>query len=98
MDLYLLVSIAEMIAAANDMNRAMESYQEAVAQCKSAGDDLASKWEGEAKEAFVAHQETAFSWYKQMIQTVLQMVDVVRKAADEYTRMEETVKSIIHGA
>ena len=92
----LLVDSKEIIQALNDMNKAMEAYEEAVEQCKTTADDLASKWEGEAKEAFVVHQENAYSWYKQMIQTVVSMISTVRKAMDEYERMEETVKKAIH--
>lgn len=92
----ILVQASELIAAANDMNQAMEAYQDAVEQCKKAGDELAGKWEGAAKDAFVEHQKYAYSWYMQMIQTVLQMVDVVRKAVDQYNQMEEQAKAIIH--
>lgn len=89
----LLVNAAEIIAALSAMNKAMEAYNDAVEQCNKAADELASKWEGEAKEAFVQHQATAYSWYKQMIQVVLQMIDTIRKAVEQYEEMERTVLS-----
>ena len=89
----LIVDAAEIIAAVNAMNKAMDAYNDAVEQCEKAAEELASKWEGEAKEAFVQHQATAYSWYKQMIQVVLQMIDTIRKAVEQYEEMERTVLS-----
>lgn len=92
----ILVQVQEMLAAVNDMNKAMEIYRDAVEQCKSAAEDLASKWEGEAKDAFVEHQEYAYSWYMKMLQVVLNMIDVIRKVIDAYEQMESTAASQIH--
>ena len=89
----LLVNAAEIVAALSAMNKAMEAYNDAVEQCNKAADELASKWEGEAKEAFVQHQESAYSWYKQMIQTVLKMIEVVNQAVEEYTTRESYIAS-----
>ena len=93
----MLVQAAELIQAANEMNQAMEIYQGAVENCKSAAADLASKWEGDAQKAFVAQQENAYSWHKQIISIVRQMIDVVRKAVALYNQMEDAVKSVVQG-
>ena len=93
----MLVQAAELIQAANEMNQAMEIYQGAVENCKSAAADLASKWEGDAQKAFVAQQEHAYSWHTQIISIVRQMIDVVRKAVDLYNQMEDAVKSVVQG-
>lgn len=95
--LQMLVQAAELIAAANEMNQAMEIYKDAVETAKSAAADLASKWEGASKDAFVAQQEDAYNWHNSIIQIVIQMIDVVRKAIEVYNNMEDTVKGIIKG-
>jgi len=93
--LELLVQAAELLQAANQINQAVETYEEAVETCKSAAADLASKWEGEAKEAFVAFQENAYSWWRQMIQIVRNMISVIRKVIDLYNQMEDAVKGVV---
>ena len=95
--LEILVQAAELIQAANQMNQAMETYKEAVETTKTAAADLASKWEGAAKDAFVKHQENAYNWHNKIIQVVLEMVDVIRKVIDLYNQMEDAVKSVVQG-
>ena len=92
-----LVQAAELIQAANEMNQATEIYESAVDSCKSAAADLASKWEGDAQKAFVAQQENAYSWHKQILSVVRQMIDVIHKAVDLYNQMEDAVKSVVQG-
>ena len=93
----LLVQAAELIQAAAEMNQAMEVYEEAVENAKTAAADLASKWEGAAKDAFVAHQENAYSWHRSIISIVLQMIDTVRKVVDVYNQMEDAIKNVVKG-
>ena len=93
----LLVQASELIQAANQMNQAMETYQDAVETAKSAAADLASKWEGAAKDAFVNQQENAYTWHKSIISIVRQMIDVVRKVVDVYNQMEDAVKNVVKG-
>jgi len=93
--LEILVQAAELIQAANEMNQAMEIYEEAVETAKSAAADLASKWEGAAKDAFVVHQENAYNWHREIISIVLQMIDVVRKVRDLYEQTEQAVKNVL---
>ena len=93
--LELLVQASELIQAANEMNQAMETYQDAVETAKIAANDLAGKWEGAARDAFVRHQENAYSWHKQIIGIVVQMIVTIRKVVELYNRMEETVKDIV---
>lgn len=95
--LEVLVQMHELIAAANKMNQAMETYQEAVENAKTAAADLASKWEGTAKDAFVTFQEDAYSWHKAIINVVRQMIEVIRKVADKYDEMENKVKNLMKG-
>lgn len=97
MAIQLLVQAAELIQAANDMNAAMEVYQEAVENAKTAAADLASKWEGATKDAFVVHQENAYTWHKQIISIVTDMISVIRKAIELYEQTEEAVKKVVKG-
>ncbi len=97
MVLELLVQAAELAQAANEMNQAAEIYEEAVEASKSAANDLASKWEGATKDAFVAHQENAYTWYQQMLRIIREMIQVIRKFIDLYNEMEDAVKSIVEG-
>lgn len=97
MAIQLLVQAAELIQAANDMNAAMEVYQEAVENAKTAAADLTSKWEGAAKEQFVVQQENAYTWHRQIIGIVTDMISVIRKAIELYEQTEEAVKRVVKG-
>lgn len=91
----LLVQMAELIQAANEINQAVETYNEAVDTAKNAAEDLASKWEGDARDAFVASQENAYSWHQKIIAVVRQMIEVIRKISEIYDQTEKTVKAIV---
>ena len=93
----LLVQASELIQASNDMNQAMETYKDAVETAKTAAADLASKWEGATKDAFVAHQESAYNWHNQIIEVVLEMIRVIREVIELYNDMEDQVKNIVKG-
>ena len=95
--LEILVQASELIQAANEMNKAMETYKEAVESAKQAAADLASKWEGAAKDAFVAHQQNAYNWHSKIIQVVIEMINVIRKAIDLYNETESRIKSLMQG-
>ena len=89
----LLVQMAELIQAANEINQAVETYNEAVDTAKNAAEDLASKWEGDARDAFVASQENAYSWHQRIIAVVRQMIDVIRRISEDYAETEERVNA-----
>ena len=93
----LIVQASEMIQAANEMNQAMEIYQDAVESAKSAANDLASKWEGATKDAFVVHQENAYTWHRSILSVVTQMIGVIRKVIELYEQTEEAVKNVVKG-
>lgn len=93
----ILVQASELLQAVAEMNQAMELYHEAVDTAKTAAADLASKWEGAAKEAFVVHQENAYNWHISIIGVVHEMIAVIRKAVDLYNQMEDAVKGIVQG-
>ena len=93
----ILVQASELLQAASEMNQATELYHEAVDAAKTAATDLASKWEGAAKDAFVVHQEDAYNWHMSIIGVVNEMIALIRKAVDMYNQMEDAVKSIVQG-
>ena len=91
----LLVQAAEILQAIAEMNKAAETYRDAVDACKSAAEDLASKWEGAAKDAFVAHQQTAYNWHLQILEVIRKLIEAAQKAIELYEEMEDAVKSIV---
>lgn len=93
----ILVEIAELTQAANELNQASETYEEAVNAAKATAEELAANWEGEAKDAFVKHQENAYDFYKKMLNIVREMISVVRQAIQKYQEMADAVQSIVGG-
>lgn len=91
----LLVNISELTAAAAKMNEAVTSYREAIGQVKSAADDLASKWEGDAKVAFVNDQNNAYKWYISLADVVDAMIEEARRVAKRYEDNISNLKSIM---
>lgn len=91
----LLVHISELIQAAREINQAVETYNQAVETAQSAAADLASKWEGDARDAFVASQENAYSWHQKIMAVVREMIGVIQKIAQLYQETEERVKAIM---
>lgn len=80
--------------ASQDMNKALEEYREAKEQVKSAAADLASAWEGDAREAFVASQETAYNWYTEISDIAEGIIMSVSNAAQRYAELEAELQSI----
>ena len=62
----LKVTISELEAAANNLKAAVENYGQATTATKAAADTVSAGWEGDAREAFVAEQENAIQWYRQV--------------------------------
>lgn len=92
----LLVNIGELTAAAAKMNEAVASYREAVDQVKTAADDLASKWEGDAQVAFVNDQNNAYKWYFSLADVVDAMIEEARRVARRYEENLNNLKSIMN--
>ena len=93
----ILVQLVELLQAAAEMNQAMELYHQAVDAAKTAAAELASKWAGDSRDAFVAHQEDAYNWHMSIIGVVNEMISLIRKAADLYDEVDRTVKGIVQG-
>ena len=95
--LEVLVDMAQLASAANNMQNALETYRGAIGNVKSAADALASKWEGDTKEAFVRNQEEAYKWYSTIHNIVIGIIDLVKKVINMYKEAENKVKSIVQG-
>ena len=91
----LLLKAQEVINAISEMNQAAETYNEAVDACKNAAAELASKWEGEGKEAFVTHEENAYTWHKEILQVVRDMISIINEALEQYRSMEDEALKIV---
>lgn len=91
----ILVEIAELTAAVNQMVQASETYESAVNTAKATAEELASNWEGSARDAFVQHQENAYNFYQKMLDVIRQMIEVVKEAINKYQEMVDTVQSIV---
>lgn len=91
----LIVNFVELTAAARDMNKALEDYREATAEAKAAAEDLASKWEGSAKESFVADQENAYRWYCSLAEVVAAIVTEAFNTAKRYQESEERLRNLM---
>ena len=79
-----MVDIAQLLSAANNMNNALETYRGAIDGLRSAAQDLASKWEGDGQVAFVNDQEAAYRWYNSLAQVTAEMIAEARRTVDRY--------------
>ncbi len=93
----MIIQARRLREASSKINQAMETYEEAVETAKNTASDLASKWEGASKDAFVEHQENAYSWHKQIMSVVRNMVSVISQAIQQYEQMEDAVKNLMKG-
>lgn len=91
------VTISELQNAASKISQSNEALRETAAALKAAADDLASAWEGNAREAFVAEQEQIDAWYKQMAECVETYVGTMKTAAQKYVNTEAEAVKLIKG-
>lgn len=79
-----LFEIGQLLAAANNMSKAKDTYEGAINDVRAAADDLASKWEGDGQVAFVADQAEAYNYYRSLIEIATNIIEEVRKVAERY--------------
>ena len=84
-----LRQVSAQIRQANDIIRQTKDG------CKSAAQDLANNWSGDARDAFVAEQLKATTWLEKMIEIIREMVDTIDKVNNSYSTVEQTVSNII---
>lgn len=95
MSMQLIVNFLELRAAARQMNEALENYREATAEAKAAASDIASKWEGVARDAFNEDQENAYRWYCSLAEIVAAIITEALNCAARYEETESRLKSIM---
>lgn len=95
MDMRLIVDIAEAAAAQAQMFQAIQAYREATEKVKAASDEIASQWEGDAKEAFVENETNAYNFYVGIREVATGACEAVKKMIDQYTDTEAQLKSIV---
>ncbi|MBQ8110575.1 MAG: WXG100 family type VII secretion target [Clostridia bacterium] len=79
-----LVDIAQLASAANNMNTALETYRGAIDNVNAAAQDLASKWEGDGQVAFVADQDAAYRWYNSLVEVTREMIAEAKRTVERY--------------
>lgn len=70
---------------------------EAKQGAESAATELASNWEGDARDAFVEEQLNAKNWIETMIEVVNDLVNTIDTINTCYTNMDETVSNLFNG-
>lgn len=90
-----IVEAAKLTAAEVEIIQAVAAYKEAANKAKAAGDALAAKWEGDAREAFVAEQENAYRWHISISDIVSAFAETLKSVASRYEEAERNVSSII---
>lgn len=91
----LLVNAPELVRCAAELKKAVNQYEDAVAEAKRAGDQLASEWKGAACDEFVNEQEKAYEWHLGIIQIAAALISEVDGAVREYLAVETRVKQNI---
>ena len=95
MNMRLIVDLALAAAAQVEMVKAIQVYREATDAVKAASDEIASQWEGDAKEAFVENEKNAYSLYVGICEVANGAVEAVKKMLDDYEDTEAQIKSIV---
>ena len=81
--------VAAQIREANSIIDSASKGAEAAAQ------ELCSNWAGDARDAFLAEQVKAKSWWEQMIQIIAELASTIDKVNSAYSTAEQTVKDTI---
>jgi WXG100 family type VII secretion target len=86
---------AQLRQVAAQLREANSIIESAKAGAESAATELASNWEGDARDAFVAEQVRAKTWITQMISIVLEISVTIDRINSQYTDLEANVTQII---
>lgn len=78
------VTISEVRECATKLQTALADFDTATTNTKTAADNLASMWEGDAREAFVAEQEKTVAWFQKMSEIVKTYIKALENAASAY--------------
>ena len=93
----ILVQFAMLREARHNMDAAVNTYNDAIEQLRSAAQTLAAGWEGDGQVAFVNSQEAAFGWYVEMGGIVGQIIQTISQIGELLENTEKEVTNIIGG-
>lgn len=89
------VTRSELIHAANALQQQLESFEESTNQTRAAADHLASQWEGDARNTFVAEQEHNMTLYQEMQRTVADFIAALQDAEQQYGETDHNCAQLI---
>ena len=93
----IFVQFAELLECCEHLRKAIEYYNEAIEMTRRAAEDLASKWEGDAKEAFVADQQNALRWYGSLRDVAEAVVEAIKQNRNRYMDTASRLADIMRG-
>ena len=88
---------AQLRQVSAQINQANEIIRSTKESCKSAAEELAKKWSGDARDAFVAEQVNATSWLEKMIAIIAELSSTIDKVNQTYSNVEQQVSNLIKG-
>ncbi|MBE5801781.1 MAG: hypothetical protein E7319_05770 [Clostridiales bacterium] len=92
-----LVTISAILQFLAKARSAKEQLDKANAEMSRAAQDLCSKWQGDAAQAFAAEQGVLYNHCSQLSNVGSEYMDTLQKVADLYERTEQTVTNAIKG-
>ena len=95
MTVELSVELAKLGIAETEILKAAAEYRKAAGKAKTAADNLAANWEGEAQAAFVEEQSKAYGWHMQMCDIAESFGRAIRATLEKYRDGEQTIGEII---
>lgn len=84
-----------LLAAADQLEKAIDSFDSAAAQAYAAGNNLCGNWEGDSKVKFQTEQDQVNQWYRQMSAAAQTGVAILRQIAQTYQEADETAAGAI---
>jgi WXG100 family type VII secretion target len=88
---------AQLRQVSAQINQANEIIRSTKESCKSAAEELAQYWSGDARDAFVAEQVKATSWLEKMIAIIAELSSTIDKVNQTYSNVEQQVSNLIKG-
>ena len=83
------VTLSEMTGTANQVKKACDDFLESAGKVITAAEALSHTWEGDSQTAFIAEQQRANAWYKEMMNLVANYVSSLDSAAQLYENTDE---------
>lgn len=98
MDLSMLdwaVTFSAISAYLAKANEAQNQLDEAKEQMRKAAEDLCSRWQGDAAQAFAQEQGVFNNWCQNMLKIGSEYISVLTKAMETYKNAENKVQNLI---